>query len=320
MLGLIVLSINCWAFDLKVANIYHIQNAEGAEELKNISGKLIKEMNVSDIQGALGIGKTKSDSMPKSILEVRTLCSDEDIDFLLYGYIKSDEYSHDMELKLYDHSSGKTQRVFYSKNNVDNYNDLILTMADRVIDYLYNDLGLVQEKVLNNEGFITHEYGLGYWFPLNSYSESTLSLVMVHAGFSFYPKEQLFDFYNMGVTSGFGLTLDYSIGMNKKEYESFVLHGFKIGIPGYLRVLHSQRNIFIFNITPGINIETVAQDRLYGSLHTETTSAFLLSTGLSYEYLVGDKDYSFGIGVNNSYSFYEELSIALSSHIFIKFY
>ena len=307
------LTISIWSFDLSLANLYQYSPNGNDFTERDITKDLFKSLREADKEGVLSLSRTKSKDIPKSILDTAGLCESENIDFILYGFLKVTGNYYDFEVKLYDYINREIKTVFYAKNISSGYHELVQTMSERIITCFYKTLGVTKRKAEEEKehGVIDIEGGLGYWIPIDPWAESLMGLVAVHVSSSLTPVDPLFKWDIFTFALSYGIGMDYSLGMNKEGFESYSLHSIRMGFPVTLSALWHYRNKIILQISPGLQFDMFFQDRLYGDVVSEKSTVFSLSTSIGYEYLFTDKRLSLGFVTRLHTAFYENLLFSI---------
>ncbi len=317
----VLIAITISGFDLSLANLYQYSpnGDEFAEE--NITKDLFKSLRETDKEGVLSLSRSKSKVIPKSILDTALLSEADNSDFILYGFLKVTGDYYDFEVKLYDREAGEIKTVFYAKNTTLGYQELVQTMSDRIIIYFYKILGVPKRiKVESKErGVIDIESGLGYWFPFDPWADSLMGLVSVHINSSLTPVNPLFKWDIFTFALGYGIGVDYSLGMNKERFESYSLHSIRMGFPVTVSALWYYRNKIIFQLAPELQLDILVQERLYGSVVSEKSTAFSLSASIGYEYLFTDKQLSLGFATRLHTAFYKNILISIEPSFYCRY-
>ncbi|MCD6397838.1 MAG: hypothetical protein J7L71_09885 [Spirochaetaceae bacterium] len=315
------LAFSIWSFDLTLANLYQYSPDGNDFTEKNIIKDLFTSLREADKEGALSLSRTKSKDIPKSILDTAGLCESESIDFILYGFLKVTGNYYDFEVKLYDRKACGIKTVFYAKNISSGYHELVQTMSDRIIEYFYKTLGVTKRKTeeVKEHGVIDLESGIGYWIPFDPWAESLIGIAAFHVSSSLTPVDSLFEWDIFTFTLGYGLGLDYSLGMNKESFEGYVLHSIGFGFPVSFSALWHYRNKIIFQIAPELQVDILTQDRLYGSIVTEKSASFSLSTSLGYEYLFTRQRLSLGFLTRFHTAFYNNIFFSIEPSFYCRY-
>jgi len=310
-----------WSFDLSLADIY-TYSPEGADiTVKDVSSNIFKSLRKTDKEGILNLSKLKSNNIPKSILDAAIMSETEKCDFLLYGFLKISKNYFDFELKLYDREAGEIKKVFYTKTDRSNYKNLIQTMSDRINGYFYSNLGITKRRVEEEKerGVIDLKSGIGYWIPFDPWAESLIGIAVFHISSSLTPVDSLFEWDIFTFTLGYGIGLDYSLGMNREGFEGYIFHSIDIGFPVSFSALWYYQNKIIFQIAPELQVDILTQDRLYGSLVTEKSAAFSLSTSIGYEYLFTRQRLSLGFLTRFHTVFYNNILFSIEPSLYCRY-
>jgi hypothetical protein len=318
---ILFLSISIWSFDLNLANLYQYSSDGDSFTERDITKDLFKSLRKADKEGILLFLRTKSKDIPKSILDTAAMCEAENRDFILYGFLKITDNYYDFEVKLYDRKAGEIKTVFYAKNNISGYYDLVQTMSEKIIAYFYNTFGVIKRKSKeeNEFGIINIESGLGYWIPFDPWAESLMGLVSVHISGSLTPVDPLFEWDIFAFALGYGIGLDYSLGMNKEGFESYSIHLLRMGFPVSLSGIWHSRNKIILQIAPELQLDILFQDRLYGSMVCEKSAVFSLSTSIGYEFLFPDKRFSLGFISRFHTVFYTPILFSVEPSLYYRY-
>ena len=317
----ILLSTSIWSFDLDLANLYQYSPDGNTFIEKDITGDLFKSLRETDKEGRLSLSRIGSLVIPKSILDAAILSESERSNFILYGFLKAAGNYYDFEVKLYDHIAGEIKTVFYAKTSTTDYDNLVKTMSERMITYFYNTLGVAKRKVDDKKelGVIDIESGLGYWIPFDPWTETLTGLVSFHVSSSLTPVDPLYKWDIFTFALGYGIGVDYSLGLNKEGFESYSLHSVRIGFPVTLSALWHYRNKIILQIAPELQLDILMQDRLYGSVVGEKSTVFSLSTTIGCEYLFTDKRVSVGAATRLHTAFYTNILFSLEPSFYCRY-
>ncbi len=313
--------VSMWSFDLSLAEIYQYSPDGSKITERDITKDLFNSLRKTDKDGVLSFLRIKSKNIPKSILDTALLSESENIDFILYGFLKVSGNYYDFEVKLYDREAGEIKNIFYAKNSISGYDELLQTMSDRIITYFYKTLGVTKRKTDGKEefGIIDIETGLGYWIPFDPWAESLMGLVSVHLSSSLTPVDLLFEWNIFTFALSYGIGLDYSLGKNKEGFESYSLHSMRMGFPVSLSAVWHYSNKIVFQIAPELQLDILVQDRLYGSMVNEKSTIFSLSTSIGYEYLFTDKRLSLGFAARLHSAFYTDIFFSIEPSFYCRY-
>ncbi len=309
------------ALDVTLAEIYQY-NPEGSLHTDGmVTVDLFKSLLSKNIGQPIHFSLTESADPPKSILEAAALSSEESRDILMYGFVKITDRYYDLEIKLYDSKAGKIQKVFYAKNSRDEYEILISTISDRIMEYFCKMTGIPQEKkeAAKEYGVLAGETGLGYWFSFEPWRHPLMGIGSLHASGSLTPVSPLFTGGIFSFSLSYGISLEYDPGINREGYESFLFHTLRFGLPVTLSARWYSRNRVILQVTPGLQLDILVQDRLYGNTVTEKSGAFSLSGALGYEYIFGGNNFSLGGMMRFHTAFYTDVLFILEPALYVRY-
>ncbi len=312
---------SAWSLEVLIAPVYQY-SPEGKKIMrKEITEDLYRTIRRSDERGLIKLTRLKSSEIPKSVLEAASLSEEEGCGYLLYGFLKITDRSYDLEVKLYDRDAGRIAKIFYSKTGVDDYEELVETMSDRIVGYLYKVYGVERrEKEAETEyGVIRITTGAGYWVPIGEWSEVITGIGTVYFGCSITPTDPLFTIDILKFSVSYGVVVEYIPGMSREGYEDFFLHTIAAGIPVELSALWHERNIVFLQVLAGIDTGILVQQRKYDDTVTERSGAFLVSAGAGYEYMFGGSGYRAGIMVGFDIPLYDSVQYRLSPSVYVRY-
>lgn len=310
-----------WSFDLSIANLYQYSPEGNTFTERDITKDLLQSLRVADKEGILSLYFIKSKDIPKSVLDTATLSEAENINFILYGFLKVTGNYFDFEVKFYDREAGGLQTIFYAKNTTTDYDELVQTMSARIIRYFNKTLGVTKRKREEEKefGIIDIESGLGYWIPFDTWAETLMGLGTFHLSSSLTPVDPLFSWDIFSFALGYGLSLDYAPGMNREGYESFFMHIIRFGFPITFSTIWHFRNRILLQIAPELQFDILVQDRLHAETIVKKSAAFSLSGALGYEYIFTKKRFSLGGLVRFHTAFYTNIFFTIEPAFYCRY-
>jgi len=240
----IPLSIN--ALDVYIAPLLYIdETAEKIHDTVRLEADILEALWAVDTGVILQFKKVNGNGInpPESRLDALTLCRNEHIDYLLYGYVAKKTYNLQAEIRLFDYGNRAVIQSFYSSDTHENYNRLIEDIAKKILDYIDKtfklDIKLEKTEVTKLEMPLF----LSYWTPMDSnWAEVMLGTVNTGAGLHFIPTDNLFTFKGKTFFLAAGLEIKYRLGIgNPARYESFN-NTLYFTIPVYLNMLLTERH------------------------------------------------------------------------------
>jgi hypothetical protein len=317
---LLIASKNLCCVEICIAPIVQFEAGSDLEAETNISKDLYRLIKISDESGALKIVllNKKEVGIPKSILDASEICEFQSIKFLIYGYLKKTENYYDAELKIYDHQRHEIREVFYAKDTLTNYKDLLDLLSGKLVDYFYNTLGFAppEEKKEKETGYMSLDFGVGYWTPFGVWLDSLAGLISTDLSVKLTPVNPLFKLYFCSFFLRYGLNLSYCLGMNRPGYESYFLHTIKLRTPIDICAEWKQHNIAFFSIAPMFQIDLLVQDRLYDEIYKEQSAVMGISIAFGYEYLFENNKFVLGLINRIDAAFYSDLFVSVHPTIY----
>ncbi len=315
------LCMHLWSLQISLAPLYQYRPDGGTFPLTDVTEKLYRSLLQADAGGLAIFSIVKTSGPPKSILDAARLSEKENKAYLLYGFLKVTSGYYDFEVKLYDRKAGRIQKVFYAKDSIEGYETLIDTMSDRIIGYFNKILGVTNRK---REAEKEHEVfdvetTAGYWIPFNPWAQSLMGLASVSVSGGFTPVEPLFTRDIFAFSLRYGISLNYSPGMNREGYESFFLHTMRFGFPVRFSILWHERNKAMLQVSPELQVDILVQDRLYADTVVEKSAAFSLSGALGYEYLFSGRRVSLGSTLEFHAAFYTAVLFSLEPSLYVRY-
>ncbi len=315
------LIIPAWGLDVSMADLFQYSPDGSPYRTVNITEDLFKGLRKQDKTGILSLSRVRSTHSPKSILDAARLSEKGNKAYLLYGFLKVTSGYYDFEVKLYDRKAGRIQKVFYAKDSIDGYETLIDAMSDRIIGYFNKILGVTRRKREAEKEYEVFDVEtiVGYWIPFDPWSQFLTGLASVSVSGGFTPVEPLFTRDIFAFSLRYGISLNYSPGMNREGYESFFLHTLRFGFPVRISAIWHERNKVMLQVSPELQVDILVQDRLYTDTVVEKSTAFSLSGALGYEYLFSGKRVSLGAALAFHTAFYTAVLFSLEPSLYVKY-
>jgi len=235
---------------------------------------------------------------PRTMLEASRLCEAHAYEYLLYGFLRLNESSYHAEVKLFESEADRVVVVFFASDDKRHYERLVGDVAAKILAFFHNDVGLAPDHVPEPERNIFRiPCALGYWTPASEdWNRVTAGLAAVTVGARFIPTYPLFTLGRRQGYAAFGLDVDYALAKNEPGYESFFLHTARVRLPVEAFVELAGGHAIGIGVGPLLQIDIMAQDRLYDAVVVETTVVSGASLILSYRYAFSD---SFALGFAN---------------------
>ncbi len=232
-----------------------------------------------------------SDSGPRSLLEAARLCEAHAYQQLLYGWVRRTGYAYHAEVKLFDSEAGEIVAVFFASDDERHYERMVADVASKITDWFRDEIGLAPLAAPQRERNVLRlPFALGAWTPLASdWNRVANGLAAVMAGVRLVPVRPSFAVGTRPGEIAVGLDLEYGLGMNEPDYESFFLHMVRVRLTLEAGIEVAPRHSLALGAGPLLAIDTMAQDRLYDQFVVDTAAAAGASFVLSYRYALSDR-------------------------------
>ena len=234
---------------------------------------------------------------PVTIIDAHKICTSENADYLIYGYLKKNESSWLCEVKLYDANGKKIIKDFFAGDSIDHYDRLITILCQNILFGIEEITGLnkdelKQEKTRPME--LRIPASLFYWSPVDGrWGDKILGIAGVNAGLEFYPPQPAIVVNGKLIDFSVRFNLSWNIGINKKNTYPLVINTIALSLPVLLHVHFNERHslygggglaysIELMNIKPKYEDETF----LYQNV-------FSFETIAGYEFEINEKMHLF---------------------------
>lgn len=270
-----------------------------------------------DRDGVIQIKKVKADSSglesPRTSLEAAALCEARQIELLLYGYLRWSEYTWEGEVKLYDHRERRVLKRFFSRDDAAESERFIRDLAEKIVSYLYDDLGLASAipESPPERNILAVPFQLGYPIPCaGDWDRLTMGIGRIETGLLFTPLRPLWQAKGKSWEFQTGLLCAYTLNTNTPEYESFLLHSLRLNIPARAVGRVSAGRRIILGAGIALQADFLDQERAhYGEYRTLAVApGFSLEAG--YRFLVSRR-FSIGIRTAVEATLYETVQVNL---------
>jgi hypothetical protein len=258
---------------------------------------------------------------PRSFLEAARLSEAQDCHYLLYGYVKKNDFAYYAELKLLSRENKELTATFVSGDDAAHYERLVGDLATKVFNYFRDELGLPlkTDEIAPRRNSLLIIPAAGYWLPVGSEQARALSgLGSVTAGLRLIPLYPGFTSGSKVYYLSFGLDLEYAIGMSAPDYENAILHVGRVRLPVEVNCELSDRSTISAGLGLLFELDMLVQARKYADTFVGTTAAPGASISLSYTYMITPSA-SIALGFVADFAAYDPPFISLSPRIFAVF-
>lgn len=233
-----------------------------------------------------------------TILDANKICSSENKNYLLYGYIQKNANSYFANLKLYSATEKKIVKEFFASDDTEHYDRLLGNLSRNIIEEFRNLFALtdlVQEEKKMREVEVNLPMTLFYWNPIDEkWTRKLLGVMGTSVGVEFYPKQPDMVLQNVKVDFFARLNIVYSIGINHKKVYPFVFNSLQVASPAFVHFHFTDEHSFYFGLGPfyEINFMNIKQRHEDDKLLYENACG--LNIVLGYEYFFNERVSFFG--------------------------
>lgn len=241
----------------------------------------------------LGVEIIKTSKKVKQIrssYDALKLCREEKITYLIYGWIKKTEYTYEGELRIFDGEGRKNIFTVYEKDGIENYETFVKNISKKVLDSLHEIFYIPKQEEVEKYSRINVETYVGYWTFMNKawvkYMSGTIG---IGGGFEIIPDDSVLFIKTYPVYFSVGLSLDYRLGVNRKEALKSYLNN--LNAIGYTNIYMNFYDIHRIYGKAGIlyGLDILAYQDKYSDGKVNTSGAVGIITGIGYKYSVSDK-------------------------------
>ena len=263
---------------------------------------------------------TEKDIVVESLLDAGMAAFNSNAYYMLYGTLFVEEHWIEARVSLYELETDSIRTVFYEKADSSRYDELVQSLAEKIVSYFYNAYNIEPARVLQEwSGYWDFGFSPGYWGVLPDWNNLLTGLTSLELSASLAPGKLSFFYDQFVFYPKMGFSFTYQTGLNKPEFESFLYNSFQISIPLEFCAEWRNQHFFSFQLYPGDQIDWLAQSRLYGDVVHSVSQAFFLGTGLSYQFIPEGSSWSFGINQRVDIVFYDELMIAYKPSVTVHY-
>lgn len=184
---------------------------------------------------------------PQSLTEVVAVCRDEQIEYLLYGYVTRNAHSLRMEVRMFDYAGRNVLQSFFAMDDSSNYNRLIQNIAEKIVVFIGETFNL--EIVPDRPGItrVLIPASAGYWIPMSeNWFNVVTGIFVVGSGVEFIPTDRLFLIRGKAYYLSTGLDIKYRFGLGDPNRYDASYHTLYITLPVKLNVtLARQHHLFM---------------------------------------------------------------------------
>jgi hypothetical protein len=321
-LAVLLVTLPARAITVYLAPIVYQDECPDTPNAKQPASTLLNELGTKAFGDSVSFRQTGGAfPAPRSFLEAARLSEAQECHYLLYGYIKKNDYAYYAELKLLSRENKELTATFVSGDDAGHYERLVGDLATKVFNYFRDELGLASkaDEPAPRRNSLLIIPAAGYWLSAGSEQARTLSgLGSVTAGLRLIPLYPGFTMGSKVYYLSFGLDLEYAIGMSAPNYENAFLHVGRVRLPVEVNCELSDRSTIAAGLGLLFELDMLVQARKYAATYVGTTAAPGATISLSYIYMISPGA-SIALGLVADLVAYNPLFVSLSPRIFAVF-
>lgn len=182
-------------------------------------------------------------SPPQSLTDAVTVCRNEQIEYLLYGYLTRRTHSLQMEIRLFDYNNRQIMQSFFQMDDSSNYDRLIDDMALKIMIFIGDtfNIEIIPEKIVMTR--ISIPASLGYWTPIDrNWVDVMVGTAVIGSGFELIPRDTLFMFRGKSCYLSTGVDVKYRLGIGNPARYEVANHTFYFTLPLKLNLVLSNQH------------------------------------------------------------------------------
>lgn len=271
----------------KTSAPYNPSKAMHSELEKHWFGGLINFSHISESKYGI----------PVTIIDAHKICTSENADYLIYGYLKKNESSWLCEVKLYDANGKKIIKEFFAGDSIDHYDRIINVLCQNILFGIEEISGLNKDELRQKKTRpmeLRIPVSLFYWSPVDGgWGDKILGIAGVNAGLELYPPQPVIVSNGKLMDFSARFNLSWNIGINKKNTYPLVINTMAISLPVLLHVHFNERHSLYGGFGLAYNIELMSIKPKYENEKFLYQNVFSFETIAGYEFEINDKAHLF---------------------------
>jgi hypothetical protein len=234
------------ALDVHIAPVLYVDETDdNRRDTSRVQADLLAALQSVQTGVALQFRRLKDNGInpPESLYDAVTVCRNEQIDYLLYGYVTRREYNVLAEIRLFDYSNRAVMRSFFGMDDIDHYDRLLQDITNKILVYVGETfkLDIVMDKIEMTR--IALPVAVGYWTPMdNGWIRAILGTVTAGTGLVIIPSDNLWVVRGMPWYLSMGLDVKYRLAIGHPEGYEFFNHTLHITMPLRLHITPAKRH------------------------------------------------------------------------------
>jgi len=215
-----------FGFDVYIAPILHVDETQELNRgTSKVQSDLLEALQRMETGVIIRFQSTRENRInpPQSLAEAVSVCRNEKINYLLYGYMTRRTHNVQMEIRLFDYENRNVTQTFFGMDDNNNYERLVNDIARKIIIYITDvfNLDSMPERVEHTR--ISIPIAAGYWTPIQSdWIDLMFGTVAAGTGINLTPTDNLFTTRGVSWYLSTGIDIKYRLGIgNKDRYTAY---------------------------------------------------------------------------------------------------
>jgi hypothetical protein len=223
-------------------------------------------------------------------MEAVTVCRNEQIEYLVYGFVTKRANNYHAEIRLFEYETRTVIQTFYGMDNANQYERLIQDLAWKILNYIGEtfNLDIKPEKIETTRLLVP--IMAGYWTPMDpDWTRVMIGTVNIGSGIALIPSDNLFITNGMSFYIATGMDIKYRLGIgNSPRYESYN-HTVFFTIPVRICMNLKEHHQLFFGLGYIYFLEIFLIANKYSDMETNVYNNMGLNITLGYRYQFNNK-------------------------------
>jgi len=186
--------------------------------------------------------KSREINAPVSLIDAVNVSRVERADYLLYGFVEKREHTYRAEIRLLDFEKRVIRRIFYSSDDIENYERLIGDLSYKIVSYFDSVFNLGVKEDVPGQMILSVPVSLGYWTYISSAWINTMTgTAAMSTGLDLITNNKALSGFSRATYIAWNLNIEYRYGIGKEDVELRDMRIITLSLP--LRVhIESLRN------------------------------------------------------------------------------
>lgn len=228
-----------------------------------------------------------------NILDASRVCTAENVEFMLYGYIQNNEGNWFGNIKLYDSQKKKIIKEFYCADSLEHYERFLASLAHNILEEI-TELTGIESDTLNKTDIrpveLTLPVSLFYWTPVDpKWNSRILGIAGTEIAAEFYPQQPLISIKEKQIDFSIRLVLFWDCGINQRKCFPLFMNNISVYSSAVIHVHFDKQHSVYAGAGPGYALELIKIEPKYEDPKLYYQNAFYVECLSGYEFCFNDK-------------------------------